>query len=309
MIINTGARTDIPAFFSEWLCNRLQAGFVCVRNPYYPEQVTRYQLKADVVDCILFCTKNPRPLLPHLQKLENFGVYFFVTITPYGADVEPQVPPVNQVIADFQKLSVALGREKVCWRYDPIYLSRFWTIDRHLKVFADMAKRLSGYTEECVISFIDLYEKTKRNFPEARELSASEQIELAKGLAKIGDTYHIAIKTCAETQDLRAYGIRQAGCITKSVLEKACGITLKSMPYKPSRPSCGCCIPSHDIGAYNTCPHGCHYCYANENQKLVEKNIKQHNPHSPLLIGELTEADIVRDARQESYRDAQLVLF
>lgn len=307
MIINTGARTDIPAFFSGWFFNRIKEGFVCVRNPYYQEQVTKYKLTPDVVDCIIFCTKNPRPMLPRIQELDAFSTYFFVTITPYGTDIEPHVPLASQVMADFQKLAMTIGKEKLCWRYDPIFINNCWTVERHVAEFAKMAKVLSGYTDDCVISFIDLYEKTKRNFVGVREVCAEEKRELAKEFSEIGRRYGIVVKTCAEAADLREFGVQLSGCITKDVMERAIGTSLKNIPQKPNRSHCGC-IPNHDIGAYNTCPHGCKYCYANYNQETVRQNMQLHNPNSPLLIGQLSSRDTVRDARQESYVQRQMMM-
>ncbi|MDP4159845.1 MAG: DUF1848 domain-containing protein [Bacillota bacterium] len=307
MIINTGARTDIPAFFSTWFLNRIKEGFVNVRNPYNKEQVTRYKLTPDVVDCLIFCTKNPHPILPRLHELDAFASYWFVTITPYGRDIEPNVPSVVQVIRDVQTLSQALGSHRVCLRYDPIFIDQRYTVERHIEEFGKMAKDLSGYVDECVISFIDLYEKTKRNFPGIREVRPEEQIQLAKGFSQIGKRYSISVKTCAEAVDLQQYGVQRSGCITQAVMEKAIGMTLKNIRRKPNRYHCGC-IPNRDIGAYNTCSHGCKYCYANYNQETVKRNVQIHDPNSPLLIGRLGKDDIVHDAAQESYIDGQLSL-
>ena len=122
MIINTGMRTDIPAFYHEWLINRIKEGFVLVRNPYNPSQVTRYSLSPEVVDLIAFCTKNPAPMLPHMDVLKPYGQYWFVTITPYGKDIEPNVPDKQKVMEDFKKLSDAVSVDSVGWRYDPIFV-------------------------------------------------------------------------------------------------------------------------------------------------------------------------------------------
>lgn len=309
MIINTGARTDIPAFFSTWFLNRIQKGFVYVRNPYYLEQITSYTLTPDVVDCLIFCTKNPRPMLPRIHELDAFASYWFVTITPYGRDIEPNVPPVDQVVNDFRLLSQELGSHRVCWRYDPIFIDEHYLLERHIEEFRQMAEKLAGYTDECVISFIDLYQKTKRNFPGIREVGAKEKIQLAMEFSRIGKQCNISIKTCAEGADLRQYGIQKSGCLTPAILEKSIGRPLKAKPGKPSRANCGCCVTSRDIGAYNTCPHGCKYCYANYDQEIVKYNLQKHDPDSPLLIGQLSSSDIVREAVQKSYVSGQLLLF
>ena len=166
MILQTGMRTDIPAFYTPWFLNRLRAGFVLVRSPYAPQRVTRYSLSPQVVDLIGFCTKNPGPMLPHLDALRPYaGQYWFVTLTPYGRDIEPNVPPKDQVLADIRALSAAVGPEAVAWRYDPILLDGTYTVERHLAEFARMAAALEGAVETCVISFLDLYKKVQRNFP------------------------------------------------------------------------------------------------------------------------------------------------
>ena len=158
MILQTGMRTDIPAFYSRWFLNRLREGFVLVRNPYDPQSVTRYRLDPSVVDLIGFCSKNPAPMLPHLGALRDYGQYWFVTITPYGRDLEPHVPGKELVMEDFKRLSDAVGPDSVGWRYDPILVNEQYPVERHIRDFEHMAKTLSGYTESCVISFLDLYE-------------------------------------------------------------------------------------------------------------------------------------------------------
>ena len=163
MIIHTGNRTDIPAFYSKWFVNRLKEEFVLVRNPYNPRAVTRFWLKPDVVDLIAFCTKNPAPMLRCMDLLEPFGQYWFVTITPYGKDIEPNVPEKDCVMEDFKRLSCIAGVDSVGWRYDPIFIDEKHSVEWHLAEFERMAENLAGYTRVCVISFIDLYEKTKNN--------------------------------------------------------------------------------------------------------------------------------------------------
>ena len=135
MIIQTGMRTDIPAFYSKWLINRIRQGFVLVRNPYNPMQVTRYRLSPDVVDLIVFCTKNPEPMLTYMEILKPYGQYWFVTITPYGRDIEPNVPEKEKVMDDFKRLSNLVGVDSVAWRYDPIFVDSVYSIESHLEVF------------------------------------------------------------------------------------------------------------------------------------------------------------------------------
>ena len=308
MIINTGMRTDIPAFYSEWLMNRLRAGFVLVRNPYRPELVTRYELNPDVVDCIAFCTKNPSPMLKYLDALKIFHQYWFVTITPYGKDIEPNVPPKEDVMRDFTALSKAVGINCVGWRYDPIFIDNIYTLERHIADFEQMCKMLSGYTKVCVISFIDLYEKVKRNFPQAKEVTQSERIAIAKAFAKIAQTHGITIKACAEGNDLAPYGADCSGCMTRETFETAVGCRLNIPNRKSARAECNCVLGT-DIGAYDTCGHLCRYCYANYNHENVVKNMRLHDPNSPLLVGKLNEGEVIHQAKQESWTDSQIAFF
>ena len=166
MILNTGNRTDIPAFFSDWFFNRIQEGFVCVRDPYFPHQVTKYILDPQVIDIICFCTKNPKPMLSRLDLIKDYKQFWFVTITPYNQTVEPYVPNKNEIIRSFIELSKKIGSRCIGWRYDPIFLNDYYTIEYHLRIFEKMCQKLTGYTHQCVISFIDLYQKTKKNFKE-----------------------------------------------------------------------------------------------------------------------------------------------
>ena len=175
MIINASARTDIPAYFSDWFFQRLKEGYVYVRNPYYPKQITKYLLNEDVVDSLVFCSKNPQPMLSGISLLKPYHPYFFVTITPYGQEIEPHVPTYQQVIQSFQELSRQLGSQSVALRYDPIFLNKYYTIEKHLECFEDILSQLSGYTQICIISFIDLYAKTKKNFPGIQEVSYENQ--------------------------------------------------------------------------------------------------------------------------------------
>ena len=307
MILQTGMRTDIPAFYSEWFMNRIREGYVLVRNPYHREQVTKYEINPEVIDLIAFCTKNPSPMMPYIEKLKEYGQYWFVTITPYGKELEPNVPPKADVINCFRKLSDMVGIHSTGWRYDPILINSKYTVDYHITAFERMAKQLSGYTETCIISFVDLYEKVKRNAPEIRAVTVDEQITIAKAFSEIGRSYGIAIKGCHENKALEKYGIDMNGCLNQAVYEKALGIPL-NLPKKKSQRDCNCFFGT-DIGAYNSCGHFCRYCYANANMQSVKRNMMRHNPHSPFLIGESLPNDKISNADQYSYADGQLSLF
>ncbi|MFR0800145.1 MAG: DUF1848 domain-containing protein [Suilimivivens sp.] len=256
-----------------WFYKRIEEGYVMVRNPYYPEQVTRYVLNPSVVDVLVFCTKNPQPMISRLERLSTYDMFWFVTITPYGREIEPFVPPKEKVIESFRQLSEMTGREKMSWRYDPVFITEKYSVDYHIACFAEMTEKLRGYTGQCVVSFLDLYEKTKRNFREARGVTRDEQERIIEAFAGIA---------------------------------KANGMQVPKK--KTAREACSCLLGA-DIGVYNTCGHGCLYCYANYDRKSVEENRKRHDVNSPLLIGHLKETDHVKEAQQKSFKDAQMRLF
>ncbi len=305
MIINTGQRTDIPAFYAEWFANRLREGFVCVRNPYNPVQVSRYRLHPDVVDVIGFCTKNPAPMFPYMDFLKDYGQYWFVTITPYGKDIEPNVPDKHKLLSDFQKLSGLVGVPSIGWRYDPIFISDRYTEEYHLHAFEQIASALDGYTKTVVISFIDLYPKVKRNFPEAKEVTKQQRIRLGGSFIEIAASHGMTVKPCAEGTELAAYGADCSGCMTIKTYEEAIGKRLIAPKKKGARAECACYLAC-DIGAYNTCRHLCRYCYANAENAKVIKLSKQHDVNSPFLIGNYMEGDKIHDVPQKSWIETQM---
>lgn len=309
MILNTGMRTDIPAFYSEWLLNRICEGFVLVRNPYNLSQVTRYSLSPEVVDLIAFCTKNPAPMLQHMDVLKPYGQYWFVTITPYGKDIEPNVPDKQKVMDDFKSLSDIVGVDSVGWRYDPIFVDDGHSVDWHISEFEEMAKTLAGYTKTCVISFIDIYKKVERNFPEAREVFKQDRITIGKAFIEIAKQYEITIRPCAEGNDLEPYGADCSGCMTVKTFETALQARLDVPKRCKNQRNGECaCLLGTDIGAYDTCGHLCKYCYANTNTELVKENMKRHDPKSPFLLGHTEPGDAVHEAEQKSWIDHQMRL-
>ena len=300
MIINTGQRTDIPAFYSEWLANRLREGYVCVRSPYDQGLVSRYRLDPAVVDAICFCTKNPAPMFEYAPLLSGFGQLWYVTITPYGRDIEPRVPDKHRLLGDFRRLSGIVGRNAVIWRYDPILVSERYSVSYHLRAFETMAAELKGYTDTVVISFIDLYAKVRRNFPEAREVTAEERLDVGRALIETASAHGMTVRPCAEGNELAAYGADCGGCMRIGDFEKAIGRRLSAPKIKGARPGCSCYL-SCDIGAYDTCGHLCRYCYANTDSRTVLENMRLHDPKSPFLIGGYRPGDRVHDVQQKSW--------
>ena len=308
MIVNTGQRTDIPGFYAQWFAARIKAGFVCVRNPFNAGQVSRYDLDPKVVDVIGFCTKNPKPMIRYMDLLSDFGQVWFVTITPYDRDIEPRVPDKTQVIESFRRLSERLGQQAVIWRYDPVLLSERYTEEYHLRAFRKMASLLENATDTVVISFLDLYPKVRRNFPEAKAVPESVKIRLGKKLIAIAADHGMRVKTCGEGDILLPYGADTSGCMTIADYERAIGLRLRVPKRKPNRTVCSCYLAC-DIGAYNSCGHFCRYCYANAERHAVIDNIKRHDPDSPLLIGQLEEGEQVHDVDQSSWIDGQIGFF
>ncbi|WP_416182275.1 DUF1848 domain-containing protein [Acidaminococcus timonensis] len=308
MIINTGQRTDIPAFYARWFLNRIRAGSVCVRNPYNPSQVSRYRLSPKVVDCIGFCTKNPLPLLPYLDQLQGYGQYWYVSITPYGRDLEPNVPDKHRLLQAFRQLSREVGKQAIGWRYDPILLTERYTTEYHLRAFRTMAEILAGFTDTVVISFVDCYPKVLQNFPELQTVPEAVRLQLGKELIGIAARYGMQLRTCAEGDQLAPYGADCSGCMKLSDYERAIGKKLHAPKGKGARAECACYL-SCDIGAYSTCRHFCRYCYANGARQEVLVRSRQHDPDSPFLIGNYEEGDQIHDVPQKSWVEPEMSLF
>ena len=301
MIVSASRRTDIPCYYAEWFFQRLKEGYVYVRNPMNHHQVSQVSLSPDVVDGIVFWTKNPAPMLNSLDLLRDYTFYFQFTLNPYGKDIERNIPSKNDVVIPvFQKLSSEVGKERVVWRYDPILLSEKYTMEYHRKYFSLMADRLADYTEKCTVSFIDLYKNIRRGIASLSIIAPSQaQIhDLMGAFSEIAKEHGVYIDTCAEEIDLSGLGIGHASCIDKERLERIGNYKLDVANDKNQRMACGC-VTSVDIGAYNTCKNGCVYCYANFNKTLVNNCCGKHDPKSPLLSGEVSIEDIVRQKNDE----------
>ena len=297
MILSASRRTDIPTYYSEWFFNRIRDGYALVRNPMNYHQLSKIKITPDVVDGIVFWTKNPIPMLPRLGELSEYTYYFQFTLNSYADDIEPSIPLKSKyIIPAFQKLSDRIGPERVIWRYDPILLNDKYSIGYHLKYFANLAKLLHPYTKKCTFSFIDFYRNTQNNVKglELITLTEEHKLAIAKGLSEIAHSYGLSIDTCAEDIDLDQFGITHARCVDDRLLGKLLGRTLKVEKDKNQRFSCGC-VASVDIGMYNTCRNGCKYCYANYSPKSVATNSHKHSPTSPVICGEITDEDTITE--------------
>ena len=287
MIISASRRTDIPAFYSEWFINRIKEGFALVRNPRNPHQVRKISLAPDVTRGIVFWTKNPANMIKYLPDLSDYAYYFQFTLTSYGRDIEPNLPPkAEELLPTFKQLSTTIGSNRVIWRYDPILINEKYTMDYHFYAFEKIGKELSGFTKKVIISFIDThYRNVKSNFNalKLKNFEDEQKVEFARKLVEIADCFGIVCESCSEKLDLQHLGIKPAHCIDYRLFEELLGCKLRKSKDKNQRPECGC-MPSIDLGVYNTCLHGCKYCYANYNQGIVARNLGMHNPLSAFLI-------------------------
>ncbi|MCI9336495.1 MAG: DUF1848 domain-containing protein [Lachnospiraceae bacterium] len=310
MIISASRRTDVPAYFSDWFLKRIQEGYAYVRNPMNARQVSRISLAPDVVDCIVFWSKNPAPLADKLEGLEGYAYYFQFTLNAYGRDMEENLPPLDERIDTFRRLSKRLGRHRVIWRYDPVILNGRYTLDWHGERFGYIADRLKNYTEKVTISFIDLYPKIAGSIrgKEISALSHGRKEALAERFAAIAHAQGLDIDTCAEDIDLDAYGIGHARCIDDRLVSRLLGCAMDTGKDKSQRPDCGCAA-SIDIGLYNTCQNGCVYCYANHSPDTRRRNLLAYDPDAPLLCGRVTKQDKVTERKVKSERNGQMRLF
>ncbi len=313
MILSASRRTDIPNYYSEWFINRIKEGFVFVRNPMNAHQISKIDISPEVVDCIVFWTKNPEPMIDKLDELKDYKYYFQFTLTGYGMDIERNVPhKKDMMIPIFKKLSEKIGKEKIIWRYDPIIFTNKYTQKYHIRAFEQIAGLLKGYTQKCVISFVDTYTKNKKNINslKAYELDKNQLLDFAQGLSQIAKKNGMEIGSCAENIDLSQCGIQHNSCIDKKLIESIIGCKINAGKDKNQRDECGC-IESIEIGTYNTCTNGCKYCYANYSQESVINNCMKYNPVSPLLCGkvEIENGDNINQRKVKSIKKEQLSIF
>lgn len=301
MILNTGARTDTVQFYTPWLLKRFEEGYVLSRNPLFPNKVTRYELVPEAVDVVMFCSKDYAPILPRLHEItDRFPSYFHYTITAYGKDIEPGVPSIDESIETLYALEKLVGRERIAWRYDPVLLTRDYTIERHKETFDYLAGKLAGHVDRCIFSFVEMYKKLQFNMPELVPLSTDDMDVLARSLGEVAERHGLWLQTCGTDEGYARYGIHASGCATLDILGAANGLEFRPRKHKGARRGCHC-IESRDIGAYDTCLAGCKYCYANKSPEKAAENRKRHDPDSPLLLGHVRDTDTVQQGSQRSF--------
>lgn len=306
IIISASRSTDIPAFYADWFIHRLKTGYVKWTNPF--NQVPLY-VSFEKARLIVFWTKNPKPMLQYLDYLEdsNLNYYFQFTLNDYDNEkLEPNVPKVEYRIETFQKLAEKIGKEKVIWRFDPLILTDKIGVDELLRKVENIGNQLKNYTEKLVFSFADinLYKKVENNLRKNNvkfiEFDEKTMTEFALGLQIQNNNWNFELATCAEKIELEKYQIDHNKCIdddlmiklfpNDSVLMDFLGVKIEQNSLfdttsiitktkinkdKGQRLHCGC-VPSKDIGEYNTCPHLCEYCYANANKDIALKNWNWH---------------------------------
>lgn len=311
MIISASRRTDIPALYGPWLLNRLRAGFALVRNPFNPNQVTRVLLDPKVVDALVLWTKNPAPLLQFLPDIEALGHRFLIhfTLTGCHSSLEPHLPPLAERIATFRRLAQRLGPQRVLWRFDPILCTADQPPQQVLTAFRNLAGALAGSTCQCTISFLTLYAKCRRNLAGVPLLALEEPVktQLVREMAAVAAAYKLAFTACCDSFLQETCGVKAAQCIDDRQLA-AIWPEVGSYPGDTGqRSGCGC-VRSVDIGAYDSCIHGCRYCYATVNPRLAAAHHAAHDPKGPLLLGTLTGTETIRPAKETGRKPAPSLL-
>lgn len=310
MIISASRRTDIPAFYAKWFFNRIKQGYVLVPNPFNPQMISRVSLDPQVVDCIVFWTKNPAPMIPRLDELQDYKYYFQFTLNPYGEDIEVNLPSIAVRIETFKRLSDKIGKEKVIWRYDPVLTNEKYDVDFHREAFSRLAEALKDHTEKCMIGFIDHYSHIRHAMGRhgIKPLERQKIDHMAVSFREMIDRLPISLDTCTVKVDLRPLGIPSGACIDKELVERITGYPISARKDRNQRDICNC-IESIDIGTYESCLNGCVYCYAIKRTNTVQSNRQKHDADSPLLIGNIGEGDVVKERTVKSLRSDQSSLF
>lgn len=282
-----------------------------VPNPYRPKMISRVSLDPAVIDCIVFWSKNPAPMLDELRKLKDYNYYFQFTLNPYGKEIECNLPVLEKRIDTFKRLADKIGKEKVIWRYDPVFINGKYTVGFHQEKFAEIAYELREHTELCMLGFVDCYRHMRdaANRFQIKPIERGEAETMAVSFRQTLNRYGVALNTCTVKVDLSGLGIPGGACVDGRLVERIVGYPIKVRKDKNQRPVC-CCVESVDIGTYETCMNGCVYCYAiRGSAATVRKNRKGHDKDSPLLIGQVDEGDTIKERQMKSLRCGQMPLF
>jgi hypothetical protein len=306
MIISASRRTDIPAFYSKWFMNRIRDKFALVRNPLFTNRILKVSLNPADVDAIVFWTKNPQPMIKHITELNNLGYfyYFLFTLNPYYKTFEPNIPEQSDLIDSFHQLSSLLGNRRLIWRYDPIIITDNLDEKYHLDNFYKLASSLQGLTKTCITSFMVAYKKCIKNMCgiKVENIDAARKARILNSLKSIADHFDIQLQICADEDNLEC--IEFSSCVDIKLINELTGKNIKYKKDAGQRENCHC-AGSIDIGSYNTCQHGCIYCYANYDTVKVVDTIALHDPDSPLLIGEVGENSKIMEAKNLNHKVSQ----
>ena len=295
MILNVSGRTDIVAFYSDWFMNRYNEGFVDVRNPFNPSLISRIYFSD--VDLILFCTKNPIPIIDKLNKIKK-PILFHVTVTPYKDDIEINVPDKKDIILSIKKLSNIIGKENLTIRYDPVFISDKYNLDYHIKAFEKLCTLLEGYTNKILISFLDEYKNVikNKNILKYKKLTDDDYKTIGQSFSKSARDHNMEVFTCFEDRNLIEYGFIKGDCLSHELAYQITGKKYKNWTARKGK-KCNC-VEMVDIGSYNTCKHLCKYCYANYDEDAVYKNFAMHDKNSSILLGNIKKDDIIKQRKK-----------
>ncbi|MBF0533120.1 MAG: DUF1848 domain-containing protein [Candidatus Omnitrophica bacterium] len=293
-IISVSRRTDIPAFYSEWFMNRVRAGFCCVPNPYNPRQVATVSLEPQEVKLFVFWTRNPAPLMTRLEELDNAGYhyYFLYTVVGYPRTIDPHAPESAEAVKTFQQLSLRIGKEKVIWRYDPIFYSNSTSLEWHKSNFKRLLAAIAPYTKRVIFSFLAPYRKTLSRM--SKETGQGFRFEpdafqpatyagLIREMSILAKQHGIMLQSCAEESDMTSWGVVPGKCIDADLIGRITGQALDYKKDPSQRSACGCAV-SKDIGMNTTCLFGCRYCYATNSMTTAQINHARHDPSAPSLL-------------------------
>lgn len=295
MVFTVSKRTDIPNYYWKWFLNRLKEGYVMVRNPQYPEKVSKYGLTEEDIDGFMFLSKNYAPTLSTIGEIASkYRTQFSYTITSYGEDVEANVPKISESIKTYIELAKIVGKERMAWRFDPIAIYGKYDVKYHLLMFETIASYIAPYTEWTGFNFVNMYEKVYRNMAGCRPPNDDERLVLLRGMSDIAKKYGLKVQSCMTNMD--QYGFYKGPCSTLSML----GDGWKNLKYKDECLMCGK-LETRDVGIYHTCPNACKYCYANAYPEVAAQKLQKFDMYSPMLLDQLNGDEMISEAKQRRY--------
>ncbi|MEI0492556.1 DUF1848 domain-containing protein [Brachyspira intermedia] len=303
MIISASRRTDIPSLHTKWFLNRLKEEYLITQNPISKNNFYKIPLNKNIVDIIVFWSKNPN--IDFLKEVRDLGYKFYLhfTITPYDKNIERNIPNKKLLIRNFQTISKLFGKEKIIWRYDPIILNDDFNANYHINNFKNFADSLNGYTDECIFSFVQIYSKIKNNI---KNINDNDKIILIENIKEISEKNNIKLKSCSQDFDkITNIRVEKSACIDKERIQKILGYSIKEKKDKSQRKLCNC-IESIDIGMYNTCTNGCIYCYANSKNILKDYDANNEILSDKNLIDNeninITERKIIINEKNDVFK-------